>query len=70
MRPQGRLSVTVVGWVLKESESGKAVAFLWEHRRHSHEVIYLPKSQIQVKDCEWHDEVTMPEWLAERNGLT
>lgn len=61
--------LTIKGWVLRETPSGMAVVFKAEDRVFANEEAVLPKSQIAVVKGVGHDEVTMPRWLAEREGL-
>jgi hypothetical protein len=61
--------VVVIGWIIKTTESKKAAIFLWEGRSYNHETVILPWSQIEVVTGEFHDEVTMPEWLAKDKGF-
>ena len=63
--------VTVTGWVLRETPSGMAWDFLWDHRVRAMDTVILPKSQVAVvKGTEMEgDRVTMPSWLAEEKGF-
>lgn len=61
--------VTVKGWVLRETSSGMGVVFLAEGRFGPAEEVVLPRSLIAVVNGVMEDEVTMPRWLAEREGL-
>lgn len=61
--------VTVKGWVLRETPSGMGVVFMANERWSPGEEVVLPKSQIAVVKGVTEDEVTMPRWLAEREGL-
>ena len=61
--------VTVKGWVLRLTPSGLGVVFMPNDRFTPVETIILPKSQIAVVNTVDGQEVTMPRWLAEREGL-
>jgi hypothetical protein len=61
--------VTVKGWVLRETPSGMGVVFMANDRRSPGEEVVLPRSLIAVVKGVMEDEVTMPRWLAEREGL-
>lgn len=61
--------VIVKGWVLRKTPSGMGVVFMPEDRVFANEEAVLPKSQITVVKCVGHDELTIPRWLAEREGL-
>lgn len=61
--------VTVKGWVLRQTPSGMGVAFMAEGRFGPAEEVVLPRSLIAVVKGVLEDEVTMPRWLAEREGL-
>lgn len=58
--------ITVRGWAIKESDSGKAILFVWCL---DFVARWLPKSQVSVTQGEWEDTVTLPEWLAKTHGL-
>ncbi len=58
--------IALNGWVVKETE--KAVFFLWENREDNYPIC-LPKSQITIIEPEWDDQITIPKWLAAKNGL-
>lgn len=61
--------VTVKGWVLRPTPSGLGVVFRTVNRRMLAEEVVLPRSLIAVVKGIMEDEVTMPRWLAEREGL-
>jgi hypothetical protein len=61
--------VTVKGWVLRETPSGMGVVFMANERWSPGAEVVLPRSLIAVVKGVMEDEVTMPRWLAEREGL-
>jgi hypothetical protein len=62
--------VKVKGWVLRDTPTGGAVVFRWEHWDHVMDTVFLPKKLIAVShEDPYIDEVTMPEWLAQDRGL-
>lgn len=61
--------VTVKGWVLRQTPSGMGVVFMANDRFMPTEEVVLPRSLIAVVKGVMVDEVTMPRWLAEREGL-
>ena len=61
--------VTVKGWVLRHTPSGMGVVFMANDRFTPTEEVVLPRSLIAVVKGVNEDEVTMPLWLAEREGL-
>ncbi len=67
-----RDDVTIKGYVLRETPSGKAWVFRREDTMTMNEVVFLPKKLVVVtKGTDFEmDQVTLPAWLATERGLT
>lgn len=62
--------ITITGWIIKRTESGKAIVFLWDERSNLQDTLLLPISQIQIVEDEINgDKVTIPKWLAKKLGV-
>lgn len=57
--------ITITGWQVKETE--KAVLFIPVGQMDLR--VWLPKSQISVRQNEWDDTLVLPRWLAKNNGI-
>jgi hypothetical protein len=62
--PMNKL-IRTCGAIIAETE--KAVLLLHDHPYRP--PVWLPKSQIQVRRCEWSDTVLIPKWLARKHKI-